>query len=213
MDGHHPSMDALILGVGLGLFVAAQPGAVTLLVLRTAGRGDRAAAWAVGAAAALVDALYATAGAAGAAPLLAAEPVRLGVGVLGAAVLVLIGGRTLWSAWRVRAGLETIDDVVSVRRAFATGFGATASNPLTIVSWAAIFAAASVSGTASTPAGAVSLVAGIGLGSLAWFSVLAGGAGWVLRRASMRVVTVLEVVSGAGLVGFGGWLGWRSITE
>ncbi|MGH8829127.1 MAG: LysE family translocator [Jiangellaceae bacterium] len=206
-------MDALILGVGLGLFVAAQPGAVTLLVLRTAGRGDRAAAWAVGAAAALVDALYATAGAAGAAPLLAAEPVRLGVGVLGAAVLILIGARTLWSAWRVRAGLETGDDVISVRRAFATGFGATASNPLTILSWAAIFAAASVSGAATTTVGAAALVTGIGLGSLVWFTFLSAAAGWLLRRASERFGTALEVVSGMGLVSFGGWLGWRTVAD
>ena len=46
------------------------------------------------------------------------------------------------SAFRVRLGGESLDEVASPRRAFATALAATASNPLTIASWAAIFAAA-----------------------------------------------------------------------
>ena len=61
-------------------------------------------------------------------------------------------------------GGEVAADVATPRRAFLTALGGTASNPLTIGSWAAIFAAASVAGAADTTAGAVLLVAGVGAG-------------------------------------------------
>jgi len=63
-------------------------------------------------------------------------------------VLVYLGSRTLLAAFRVRAGLEAAEEVASPRRAFLTALGATASNPLTIASWAAVFAAASSAGIA-----------------------------------------------------------------
>jgi putative LysE/RhtB family amino acid efflux pump len=49
----------------------------------------------------------------------------------------------LWSAWRIRSGNELDVEVATARRAFLVTLGATASNSLTIASWAAIFAAAS----------------------------------------------------------------------
>ncbi len=206
-------MEAAILGVGLGMFVAAQPGPVTLLLIRTLTRGHRRAAWSVGAAAAMVDTLYAAAGAAGMAPLLRIDAVRLVFGLVGAGVLILIGARTLWSAWRVRSGMELPAEVETPWRAFATGVGATATNPLTIVSWAAIFAAASVSGAATGTVGAVVLIVAIGLGSLLWFTIFTVAAGWLVRRTGDRWTSGVEIGSGVGLVGFGGWLGWHSTTS
>jgi threonine/homoserine/homoserine lactone efflux protein len=66
-----------------------------------------------------------------------------GLGLAGAAVLALLGLRTLWSAFRVRLGGESADEVATPGRAFLTALAATASNPTTILSWAAVFAAAS----------------------------------------------------------------------
>ena len=67
----------------------------------------------VGAGAALVDLLYAGLGVAGAATLLAAVGLRVLLGLAGAAVLILIGARTLWSSLRVRSGFEADVDVSS----------------------------------------------------------------------------------------------------
>jgi putative LysE/RhtB family amino acid efflux pump len=41
---------------------------------------------------------------------------RVALGLLGAGLLVWLGGRTLWSAVRVRAGMETDPEVASVGR-------------------------------------------------------------------------------------------------
>jgi putative LysE/RhtB family amino acid efflux pump len=128
-------------------------------------------------------------------------------------VLVWLGLRTLWSAWRIRAGGETPAEAATARRAFLTALGGTASNPLTIASWAAVFAAASTAGAARTTPEAILLVAGVTLGS---FSATAGLACLtaVSRRAlGRRAVQVADAVAGVALLGFGGALGWAAARE
>ncbi|MDX6514309.1 MAG: hypothetical protein QOE36_3813, partial [Gaiellaceae bacterium] len=145
---------AFAAGVGLGFLVAAQVGPIWLLCLRTTLRGSFRAGVAIGAGAAAVDAAYAALGVVGASRLLEIEPLRIALGLVGVAVLAAIALRTLATAFRVRLGAETPEEVAAPRRAFLTSLAATASNPTTILSWAAVFAAAStasaVSGMAQT---------------------------------------------------------------
>ncbi|MGH2846924.1 MAG: LysE family transporter [Thermoleophilaceae bacterium] len=90
-------MTALLVGFGLGFFVGAQPGPVSLLCVRSVLRGAFAAGVAIGAGAALIDLLYAALGLAGAASLLEIDALRIGLGTAGALVLAAIGARTLWA--------------------------------------------------------------------------------------------------------------------
>src|SRR5215468_7124914 len=103
---------ALVVGFGAGMFVAAQVGPVTLLLVRTVLRGAVLPGLALASAVALVDLLYAAAGLAGASALLTIEPLRIVLGIAGALVLVGIGARTLWSAHRLRIGAEAADEVL-----------------------------------------------------------------------------------------------------
>jgi threonine/homoserine/homoserine lactone efflux protein len=138
-------------------------------------RGARTSGIAIGAGAAIVDLLYAALGLTGAASLLEIDALRIGLGVFGAQVLAVTGTRILLAAFRVRLGAEAPNEVATARRAFGTAVAATASNPLTIATWAAIFAAAStasVGAAASSPAGAALLLGGVGLGTLTAFSAL-----------------------------------------
>ena len=75
------------------------------------------------------------------------------------------------------------DEVASPRRAFLTSAAATASNPLTIASWAAVFAAAS--GVGATPG---LLVIGVGAGSLVWVTLLATGTATARRALGERAM-------------------------
>ena len=122
-------MHALLVGFGLGFLVALQLGPMSLFLIRSTLRRGWAVGLAIGAGIALVDALYAAAGAAGAAPLLAIGPLRLVLGLVGAAVLIVLGVRTPARAFRVRHGLEVPSEVADPRRAFLTSLAATASNP------------------------------------------------------------------------------------
>jgi putative LysE/RhtB family amino acid efflux pump len=161
----------------------------------------------------LVDALYAAAGVAGAAPLLQIGPLKLVLGLCGAAVLIVLGVRTLHSAFRVRLGGETDAEVSTPRRAFATAFAATASNPLTIASWAAVFAATTTAGATDSAAGTVALLVGVGLGSLGWYVVLTCVVALARRRIGDGLMRGVDLIAGAGLVLFGGLLGARSVSD
>jgi putative LysE/RhtB family amino acid efflux pump len=200
---------SVLIGFGLGFLVALQLGPMSLLLIRSTLRDGVRVGLAIGAGVAVIDALYAALGAAGAASLLTIGPLRLVLGVIGTAVLVWLGVKTLLAAVRVRAGLEGPDDVGDPRRAFRTSLGATASNPATIASWAAIFAAATT-GTSASP---VPLVVGVGLGSATWVTILACGVAVARRAVGPRAVVVGDGIAGLGLLGFAGALGYRTATD
>ena len=160
-----------------------------------------------------MDALYAAVGAAGAAPFLAIGPLQLILGLIGATVLVALGTRTLISAFRVRHGGEIEAEVATPRRAFLTSLAGTASNPLTIASWAAVFAAASSAGAADTATGAALLVLGVGLGSLIWMGALATGTAMARRKVGERSMRVADSFAGMGMIGFGGALGYTTLND
>ena len=101
-------MHALTLGIGLGFVVALQLGPMSLFLVRSTLAGGWYAGLAVGAGIAIVDAVYAAAGAAGAAPLLAIGPLKTAFGLLGAAVLLLLGLKTLHSFRRPRGSTRPL---------------------------------------------------------------------------------------------------------
>src|SRR3990172_4578914 len=100
-------------GFGLGFLVAAQVGPIWVFCARSVLRGTAAVGAAIGAA--------------GASVLLEIDALRVVLGLIGAAFLAYLGARTLWSAFRVRLGGESDEEVSTPRRAFATSLAATAS--------------------------------------------------------------------------------------
>jgi putative LysE/RhtB family amino acid efflux pump len=203
-------MHSAAIGFGLGFFVALQLGPMSLFLIRSTLRSGWRVGIAIGAGIAVIDGLYAAAGAGGATPLLNVQSVRLALGILGAAVLIWLGARTLYAAVRVRVGSETPLDTATPKRAFLTALGGTASNPSTIVSWGAIFAAASTAGLVHTTGAAVLLVAGVGIGSLTWVSILATGVALAGRSMSNRAVRLTDGAAGVGLLGFGAALAFTA---
>lgn len=204
---------AFLAGLLLGGFVAAQVGPVSLLCIRTAARGGFRPAFAIGAGAATVDGLYAALGVLGAAALVQVDAVRLALGALGTGVLLWMGVRTLRDAWRIRLGGEMSEEVADVTASFRTGLVATASNPLTIVSWAAIFGAVATAELLDSTASAVTLLVGVVLGSAAWFLMLALVASRVGQRLGRRVLWGIDVAAGVGLLGFAALLGVRTVQD
>jgi putative LysE/RhtB family amino acid efflux pump len=202
-------VSSLLVGFGLGLFVAAQVGPVSLLIVRSVVRGNFRIGFAMGGAVALVDLGYAALGIAGVARALeATDGVRLVFGIVGAAVLAALGLRAMWVGFRARFGLETEDEVGTPRRAFATAFAATALNPLTIALWTAA-APAALSGAASSVR-TVTLLVGVGLGTLTWYTCFAGAIALARRRIGPRLLAAIDVGAGAGIFGFGAYLGYRA---
>ena len=111
----------------------------------------------------------------------------------------------------MRLGAEVPEETVSPRAALRTGLVATASNPATIASWAAVFGAASAGHAVRGTGGAVALVLGIGLGSLAWHAVLVGGMRLLRRRVEDRTLRTVDGLAGTVLVAGGIGLGVRAL--
>jgi putative LysE/RhtB family amino acid efflux pump len=107
-------------------------------------------------------------------------------------------------------GGETPSEVATPGRAFLTSLAGTASNPLTIAFWAAIFAAASTAGAARTTTQAVLLVVGVAVGSFSWVGILAGGVALARRALGPRAIRVADVLAGLGMVSFVGALLYAS---
>jgi putative LysE/RhtB family amino acid efflux pump len=204
-------MRSLGVGFGLGFLVALQFGPMSLLLMRSTLRAGWTVGLAMAAGVAVIDGAYAAVGALGVAPALVLPSVRVALGLVGGVALVVLGARSLWSALRVRLGGETPAEVASPARAFRLALAGTASNPATILSWAAVFAAATTAGAARTSAGAALLVLGVGLGSLTWMSVLASGLAAARRRIGARTLRVLDGLAGLGLIGFGGAVAYTSV--
>jgi threonine/homoserine/homoserine lactone efflux protein len=204
---------ALLAGLGIGMLAALQVGPIFLLCARTSARFGFRPGAAIGLGAASVDAAYAVLGSLGAAVLLQAAPLRLALGLAGAGVLIWLGARTLYDAFRVRAGAESDLEVLTPRAAYRTGLLATASNPLTLLTWAAVFSGAAVSDIAGDTARAALFVVGIGLGSLLLHLGLAGTMAALGARLGTGALRAIDAVSGAGLVLFGAVLGVRTLTS
>jgi threonine/homoserine/homoserine lactone efflux protein len=199
--------------VALGFVVAAAIGPISLLCIRTVLRGALGSGIAIGAGAAVVDATYALLGAIGAGRLLEVDALRLTLGLVGAAVLALLGARTLWSAFRVRLGGESTEEVASPWRAFLTSLAATASNPTTILSWAAVFAAASTASAVDGTGETLLLCLGVGCGTLTWFTTLSLGLTAIRGRVGDRLLRAVDIGSGLGLLLFSGALGVRAARD
>ncbi len=202
-------MSSLLVGYGLGLFVAAQIGPVSLLIVRSVLRGNFRIGLAMAAAVALVDLTYAALGIAGVGRALEhVHGFHVAFGIVGGALLIAIGLRTVWIGFRARFGLETDEEVSTPRRAFSTALAATAFNPLTIALWTAA-APAAISGARSS-VGTAALLAGVGAGTLTWYTAFAGAITLARRRIGPRLLAAIDIGAGAGIVGFGVYLTART---
>ncbi|HMQ28793.1 MAG TPA: LysE family transporter, partial [Acidimicrobiales bacterium] len=132
---------------------------------------------------------------------------------LGAAFLIYLGTRTLWQGLRARIGMETVEEIADPRKAFVTGLAATAANPSTIISWAAIFTAARTADVATSAPSAGAMLLAIGLGSFTWFLILSLLSGALGARLGEQVQRPIDVLSGLALAGFGAYLGWSTLRD
>lgn len=206
-------LGAVLAGLGIGALAAANVGPIWLLCVRTSARFGWRSGAAIGLGAAIVDLGYAVLGALGAAALLQVAALRIGLGLTGAAVLVYLGLRTMRDAWRIRVGAEDEIEVIRPRHALRTGLIATASNPLTILTWGAVFSGAATASVTAGPASATAFVIGIGLGSLLFHLALAGVSGALGGRMGTAALRWTDAISGLGLLGFGLVLGYRTMRE
>jgi threonine/homoserine/homoserine lactone efflux protein len=194
-------MDFALLAraIGLGFTIAAAVGPISLLTIRRTLAHGQTYGLVSGLGVALADATYAGIAAFG---LTAVTSVlvggRVALGVIGGAVLVWLGARTLMSRPTAAAADAARPGLAA---AFVSIYALTMTNPMTIVSFAALFAALGLSGR--TVADAIALTLGVLLGSALWWLVLTTVVGRLRTRVTARGLTWVNRVSGAIIVAFG----------
>ncbi len=189
-------------GLAFGFLLAATVGPMWVLCLRRTLAFGVPAGIASGMGIAVADGLY---GAVAAFGLTAISGFLVGhgfwIGLAGAAFLVYLGLRTL-AAPAVRAQGEM--QPRSLAASFFSTLGLTLTNPPTILAFAAIFAGLGLASSADYAAAGL-IVAGVFLGSAAWWLVLAASASRLRRRLGPRLLRGINVVSGVTILGFAAW--------
>jgi threonine/homoserine/homoserine lactone efflux protein len=186
-------------GLVLGLTIAAAVGPISLLTIRRTLAHGRAYGLASGLGVALADATYAAIAAFG---LTAITSVLVGgrvlLGLVGGAFLVVLGIRTMTSRPNEVA---VVAERPGQAAAFGSIFGLTMTNPMTILSFAGLFAGLGLTGTGG--ADAALLVAGVFLGSATWWVVLTSVVAAFRSRVTIPVLTWVNRISGAAIFIFG----------
>lgn len=186
--------DAWVKGFLLGVSIAAPVGPIALLCIKRTLEGGWLAGWVTGLGAATADFCYgliAALGLAAAASTLTGASRGLQIG--GAAFLIYLGVRTFVSRPAAREASAKGGDLV---RNYATALVLTLANPLTILSFAAMFA-----GVRSD--GGWQLAGGVLLGSAVWHTALTAGAAALRGRLNHTAFLWVNRGSGLALVAFG----------
>ena len=188
-------------GFAIGLSIAAPVGPIGVLCIRRTLADGRRVGLATGLGAATADAAYGAVAGFGLAALSRLLVEQAGwLQPVGGAFLCYLGLRTLLArpattpAQVVRAGLVG---------AYASTLALTLANPLTIVSFAAVFAGLGLSAAASYQAASV-MVGGVFLGSAAWWLFLSTVVGFLRDRATPAGLVWVNRISGSVILAFGG---------
>lgn len=184
----------------IGFTIAMAVGPITLLVVRRTIEHGGVYGFVSGLGVAAADATYGAVAAFGLTALtnllVSAHTV---LGIVGGAVIVLIGLRTIASR---PSGPATDTERPGLLAAFASIYALTMTNPLTIVLYAGVFAAIGL-GTGGGLVDAAVVTLAVLAGSGLWWVVLCSVVAWVRGRVSATALLWVNRLSGAALVVFG----------
>ncbi len=122
--------------------------------------------------------------------------------LVGGLFLIYLGFKTVFTKPAVRAAaVKTTAN--SYFGAYASTFVLTLTNPLTILSFAAIFAGLGIGGTNNSTASATIVVLGVFAGSSLWWCVLTTGINLLRRKFSSRWLLGINRISGVIIMLFG----------
>jgi len=121
---------------------------------------------------------------------------------IGGLFLLYLGTKIFLTPPRERSAMRNSDR--SPWHACATTYFLTVTNPMTILSFVAIFAGLGLGSTSINYIDAIFLVAGITLGSATWWLLLSGGVAYVLhKRMGPAFMRIINWISGGIILIFG----------
>lgn len=201
----------LLRGIVLGLAVAAPEGPIGVLCIRRSLAEGRTVGFVVGLGAATAAAAYGAVAGLGLTVVSAfLVDQQLWLRLVGGVFLCYLGLRTLLAhpAQRASEGARGGGGLIG---AYASTLFLTLTNPTTILSFAAIFAAVGV-GAKADAISVVLLVGGVFLGSALWWLLLSTGVSFFRDKVGPRGMRAVNVVSGAAILAFGLVAVWTGVS-
>lgn len=200
----------------IGFAVAAPVGPIGLLCIRRTLWGGHVAGFTAGLGAAGADAFFAFVAAFGLTLIWDTLMANAQWFALGAGVVLIYIGITEWRTRPKDPMLIAPQTTVGLLRGFVSTFFLTLANPLTILSFAAIFAGLGIEGHRVTEDGdtpdytvIAEVVAGVFVGSACWWLLLAAGVDVIRHRLNATTLKWLNRISGSALLGFGVYMLYR----
>jgi threonine/homoserine/homoserine lactone efflux protein len=191
----------LLNGLIIGFSIAAPVGPIGVLCIRRALAEGRAFGLVSGLGAASADAIYgciAGFGLSFISNFMINQQVWLHL--VGSVFLCYLGLKTLLAKPAEQAAQVKGNGLVG---AYASTFFLTLTNPMTIISFAAIFAGLGLASTSGNYVSAGVLVLGVFVGSALWWLLLSGGVGVFQEKFNPHGLRWVNRISGAIISGFG----------
>jgi threonine/homoserine/homoserine lactone efflux protein len=188
-------------GLVIGFSIAAPVGPIGVLCIRRTLADGQIAGLVSGLGAATADAFYGCVAGFGLtfiSSLLIDQ--QMWMRLVGGLFLLYLGIKTLLSRPAEQAAKTTGNGLLS---AYASTFLLTVTNPLTILSFAAIFAGLGLTNTTGGYASALILVLGVFLGSASWWLLLSGGVGLFRDKFNTQGMVWVNRISGLIIIAFG----------
>lgn len=196
-------MDATLFlrGLLLGFAIAAPVGPIGLLVIQRTLNDGRLVGLMSGLGAATADAIYGAIAAFGLSLLTAfLVEQQMWLGLAGGLFLCYLGVRTVTAPPAAQAATVESRGLLG---AWSTTLALTLTNPMTILAFVAIFAGAGLATASGDTLAALLLVAGVFLGSAAWWLLLSGGVSLLRGFVSAQTLRWINWSAGAVIVAFG----------
>lgn len=203
------SIAFLLKGLVIGFSIAAPVGPIGVLCIKRTLTNGRMSGLVSGLGAATADALYGSIAGFGL-TLISAFLLdqQTWIRLVGGAFLCYLGLKTFISKPAEQDVRAHGGNLIS---AYLSTFVLTLTNPLTILSFAAIFAGLGLGATHGDFASAGILVSGVFLGSAAWWLLLSGGVSLLRQRFDQQVMAWVNRASGVIILGFGVAALWKLI--
>jgi threonine/homoserine/homoserine lactone efflux protein len=195
-------------GLVIGFSIAAPVGPIGILCIRRTLTDGRTSGFLSGLGAATADALYGCVAGFGLTVVSGfLVDQRLWIQLIGGVFLLALGLKTLKAAPAEEAAKASGSGLFA---SYLTTFFLTLTNPMTILSFAGIFAALGVANTGGSIPAAGRLVLGVFLGSAAWWLLLSGGVGLMQGKVTAGILRWVNRLSGVILVAFGAIAVWQA---
>lgn len=199
--GSVPFYSFFLRGLIIGFSIAAPVGPIGVLCIRRTLANGRASGLISGLGAATADAIYGSIAGFGLTFISSLLIRQQGwLRLVGGTFLCYLGLKTFFARPAEQPALAKGNDLLS---AYASTFFLTLTNPMTILSFAAIFAGLGVGSASGNYFSAGILVLGVFIGSALWWLILSSGVGMIWKKFTSLGLRWINRISGIIITAFG----------